>query len=102
MYPSLTVLLPARGFGTHRTRGLGRVLSSIPHGYTGASAGNRAGAMPENLTRQIMAEHLAEGDLRPGRPIALRIDQTLLQDATGTMSLMQFEQLDVPRVKVDR
>jgi aconitate hydratase len=58
--------------------------------------------MPENLTRQILREHLVEGDLDPGEPIALRIDQTLLQDATGTMSLMQFEQLEVPRVKVDR
>src|SRR5262245_65995172 len=58
--------------------------------------------MPENLTRQILREHLVEGDLTPGRPIALKVDQTLLQDATGTMSLMQFEQLEVPRVKVDR
>src|SRR3954469_25671069 len=58
--------------------------------------------MPDNLTRQILKEHLVEGDLDPGEPIALRIDQTLLQDATGTMSLMQFEQLEVPRVKVDR
>ena len=58
--------------------------------------------MPENLTRQILSEHLAEGELKPGEPIALRIDQTLLQDATGTMALMQFEQLEVPRVQVDR
>ena len=58
--------------------------------------------MAENLTRQILAEHLVEGELRPGTPIALRVDQTLLQDATGTMALMQFEQLDVPRVKVER
>ena len=55
--------------------------------------------MAENLTRQILAEHLVEGELRAGTPIALRVDQTLLQDATGTMALMQFEQLDVPRVK---
>ena len=55
--------------------------------------------MAENLTRQILAEHLVEGELRPGAPIALRVDQTLLQDATGTMALMQFEQLDVPRVQ---
>src|SRR5438067_634138 len=58
--------------------------------------------MPENLTRQILREHLVDGELSPGKPISLRIDQTLLQDATGTMSLMQFEQLEVPRVKVDR
>src|SRR3954463_14843354 len=58
--------------------------------------------MAENLTRQILREHLVDGELSPGKPISLRIDQTLLQDATGTMSLMQYEQLEVPRVKVDR
>src|SRR5437016_11310614 len=58
--------------------------------------------MPENLTRQILSEHLVDGELTPGTPIGLRVDQTLLQDATGTMACMQFEQLDVPRVKVDR
>src|SRR3954466_13835150 len=58
--------------------------------------------MPENLSRQILGEHLVEGELTPGSPIALRIDQTLLQDATGTMACMQFEQLGVPRVQVER
>jgi aconitate hydratase len=58
--------------------------------------------MPENLTRQILREHLVDGDLTPGEALSLRIDQTLLQDATGTMALMQFEQLEVPRVKVER
>jgi aconitate hydratase len=58
--------------------------------------------MPESLTRQILAEHLVDGDLKPGEPISLRIDQTLLQDATGTMAFMQYEQLDVPRVAVER
>src|ERR671914_2970168 len=58
--------------------------------------------MAENLTRQILSDHLVDGDLKPGEPIGLRIDQTLLQDATGTMAFMQFEQLDVPRVRVER
>jgi aconitate hydratase len=58
--------------------------------------------MAENLSRQILSEHLVEGELTPGSPIALRIDQTLLQDATGTMACMQFEQLGVDRVQVDR
>src|SRR5688500_16709786 len=58
--------------------------------------------MPENATRKILAEHLVDGDLKPGEPIALRVDQTLLQDATGTMACMQYEQLGVPRVRVDR
>jgi aconitate hydratase len=58
--------------------------------------------MAENLTRQILKEHLVEGDLEPGEPIGLRIDQTLLQDATGTMAFMQFEQLGIPRVQVGK
>jgi aconitate hydratase len=58
--------------------------------------------MPENLTRQILSEHLVDGELKPGEPIGVRIDQTLLQDATGTMACMQFEQLGIPRVQVDR
>src|SRR5437763_5310492 len=55
-----------------------------------------------NLTRKILEDHLVEGELEPGSPIGVRVDQTLLQDATGTMACMQFEQLDVPRVRVDR
>jgi len=58
--------------------------------------------MPENLTRQILRAHLVDGELEKGSPIGLKIDQTLLQDATGTMAFMQFEQLEVPRVRVDR
>src|SRR5918998_3710158 len=58
--------------------------------------------MPENLTRQILREHLVDGELEAGKPIALKIDQTLLQDATGTMAFMQFEQLGIPRVQVGR
>src|ERR671938_252269 len=58
--------------------------------------------MPENLSRRILREHLVDGDLKPGAPIGVRVDQTLLQDATGTMAFMQFEQLDVDRVQVDR
>ncbi|MEA2308036.1 MAG: aconitate hydratase, partial [Thermoleophilaceae bacterium] len=55
-----------------------------------------------NLTRKILEEHLVDGELDAGTPIGLRVDQTLLQDATGTMACMQFEQLDVSRVQVDR
>src|SRR5436305_7567732 len=63
---------------------------------------DRSPLMSENLTLQILQEHLVDGELTPGEPIGLRIDQTLLQDATGTMACMQFEQLDVDRVRVDR
>jgi aconitate hydratase len=56
----------------------------------------------QNLTRQILQEHLVDGELKAGEPISLRMDQALLQDATGTMALMQFEELGVPRVKLER
>lgn len=55
--------------------------------------------MSDNLTRQIIAQHLLEGSLQPGSEIALRIDQTLTQDATGTMAYLQFEALGVERVR---
>jgi aconitate hydratase len=58
--------------------------------------------MAENVTRRILREHLVDGELTPGEAISLRVDQTLLQDATGTMALMQYEQLEVPRVQVER
>src|ERR671932_650389 len=58
--------------------------------------------MAENLTRQILKEHLVDGELKPGEQIGLQVDQTLLQDATGTMACMQFEQLGQKRVKVER
>ncbi len=55
-----------------------------------------------NLTQKIVKEHLIEGDwTKPGSPIAIRIDQTLTQDATGTMAYLQFEALDLPRVKTE-
>ena len=58
--------------------------------------------MPQSLARQILRDHLAEGELKPGSEISLKIDQALLQDATGTMALMQFEELEVPRARVER
>src|SRR6201995_2182649 len=58
--------------------------------------------MPQNLTTQNLKEPLTDCELKPGTSISLKIDQALLQDATGTMALMQFEELRVPRVKLDR
>lgn len=54
-----------------------------------------------NLTQKILKAHLVEGELVPGKEIAIRIDQTLTQDATGTMSYLQFEAMGVPRVKTE-
>jgi aconitate hydratase len=55
--------------------------------------------MPKNLTRKILETHLAGGNLIPGEEIAIRIDHTLLQDATGTMAMLEFEALGLERVK---
>jgi aconitate hydratase len=57
--------------------------------------------MGQNITRKIIAAHLVSGDMAPGGEIAIRIDQTLTQDATGTMAYLQFEAMDVPRVKTE-
>ena len=55
--------------------------------------------MGKSLTRKIIEEHLVEGEAVAGSEIALRIDQTLTQDATGTMAYLQFEAMGIPRVR---
>ena len=55
--------------------------------------------MQLNLTQRIIADHLVSGEMKPGEEIAVRIDQTLTQDITGTMAFLQFEALGVPRVR---
>lgn len=57
--------------------------------------------MGKNLTTKILEAHLVEGDLIPGKEIAIRIDHTLLQDATGTMAILEFMAMGVERVKVE-
>lgn len=52
-----------------------------------------------SITQKIIEEHLVEGRLAPGEEIGLRVDQTLTQDATGTMAYLQFEAIGVPRVR---
>lgn len=51
------------------------------------------------LAQKILDNHIVEGDLITGSEIGIRIDQTLTQDATGTMAYLQFEALGIPRVK---
>ena len=57
--------------------------------------------MGKNLVYKILEAHLVEGKLEPGTEISIKIDQTLTQDATGTMTYLQFEAMDVPRVKTE-
>ncbi|MDD4347237.1 MAG: aconitase family protein, partial [Desulfitobacteriaceae bacterium] len=57
--------------------------------------------MGRSLTQKILSSHLLHGDLSSGEEIGIRIDQTLTQDATGTMAYLQFEAMDLPRVKTE-
>ncbi len=57
--------------------------------------------MAQNIVEKILAAHRVSGDLTPGQELAIRIDQTLTQDATGTMAYLQFESMGLDRVKAD-
>ena len=54
------------------------------------------------LTEKILKAHLVDGEFVKGGEIGIRIDQTLTQDATGTMAYLEFEAIGVPRVKTER
>ncbi len=57
--------------------------------------------MKQNLTRKIIAAHLVTGEMAAGSEVAIKIDQTLTQDATGTMAYLQWEAIGLPRVKTE-
>ncbi len=54
------------------------------------------------LTEKILSAHIVDGEMKKGTEIGIRIDQTLTQDATGTMAYLEFEAMGVPRVKTER
>src|SRR5829696_6020582 len=56
--------------------------------------------MADNLVTKIFKDHLEEGSLEPGEEVSLRVDQVLLQDATGTMACLQLEQMGIEEVQV--
>lgn len=58
--------------------------------------------MGKNIVQKIIESHLVSGEMIPGQEIAIRIDQTLTQDSTGTMAYLQFEAMGVPRVKTKK
>ncbi len=55
--------------------------------------------MKRNVAQQIIAGHLIAGRMAEGEEIALRVDQTLAQDATGTLAMLEFEAMAIPRVR---
>ena len=57
--------------------------------------------MGKTIAQKIISAHLISGEMTPGSEIALRIDQTLTQDATGTMAYLEFETMGIPQVKTE-
>lgn len=57
--------------------------------------------MRRSVAQKIIEEHLVEGRLAAGEEIAIKIDQTLTQDATGTLAFIEFEAMGIPRVKTE-
>jgi aconitate hydratase len=55
----------------------------------------------DNVARTIIREHLVDGEMEPGTPIGLRIDQTLTQDATGTLVMLELEAMGLDRVRTE-
>ena len=53
------------------------------------------------IAQKIIKDHLVSGEMTAGSEIALKIDQTLTQDATGTMAYLEFETMGVPRVRTE-
>ena len=54
--------------------------------------------MSKTLAEKVIAQHLTEGKMKPGKQIGLKIDHTLTQDSTGTLAYLEFEAMGVPRV----
>ncbi|MBI5036292.1 aconitate hydratase [Candidatus Micrarchaeota archaeon] len=69
-------------------------------GDASQGSGGTVGA-PKTLAEKILSEHVVEGTLEAGKEIGLKIDQAITQDATGTMACLQFEALEIPRVKTE-
>ena len=58
--------------------------------------------MGYNIAQKLIKSHLVSGQMIPGTEISIKVDQTLTQDATGTVAYLQFESMGVDRVKTER
>ena len=58
--------------------------------------------MGYTIAQKIIKEHLVSGEMTVGSDIGLKIDQTLTQDATGTMAYIEYEAMGIPRVKTEK
>src|SRR3990167_4277074 len=57
--------------------------------------------MGKNVTQKLIESHLVQGEMKAGEEIGIRIDQTLTQDATGTMVMLELDAMGVDRVKTE-
>jgi aconitate hydratase len=57
--------------------------------------------MPKNVSQKLIESHLIEGKMTPGEEIGLKIDQTLTQDATGTLVMLEFEAVNMQLLHPD-
>ncbi|MGB2982721.1 MAG: aconitate hydratase, partial [Candidatus Bipolaricaulia bacterium] len=57
--------------------------------------------MPQTMTEKILADHVREGTLERGQEVGIGIDHCMTQDSTGTMAWLEFEALELERVKAD-
>ncbi|WP_163579512.1 aconitate hydratase [Gracilibacillus saliphilus] len=57
--------------------------------------------MKQNVAQKLISKHLVSGEMQPGKEIGLKIDQTLTQDATGTMVMLELEAMGIDRVKTE-
>jgi aconitate hydratase len=57
--------------------------------------------MPKNVSQKLIESHLIEGKMTPGEEIGLKIDQTLTQDATGTLVMLEFEAVSMQLLHPD-
>ncbi|MDY3947729.1 MAG: aconitate hydratase, partial [Ezakiella sp.] len=57
--------------------------------------------MRKNLSRKILESHLISGNMIVGEEIAVKVDQTLTHDVTGTMAYLAFETMNIPKIKTE-
>ncbi|MFZ0475209.1 MAG: aconitate hydratase, partial [Halobacillus sp.] len=57
--------------------------------------------MSYNVTQKLIKDHLVKGEMTPGTEIGLKIDQTLTQDATGTMVMLELEAMGIERAQTE-
>src|SRR5699024_2207786 len=95
---------PGRGRWSGRARipgGTRTVGEGPPTGLVGGPPCEEDCSMPRNVAQKLLADHLVEGTLDPGSEIGLRVDQTLTQDATGTMVMLELEAVGLDRIRTE-